>query len=110
VRLRFPGLGWIDLLVTAAAGLTFAAVSLSQGHHAPVGPPTDQAIQEMADELGVTAAELRHAAEIVPPPAPGTRPSAAERDEARLALAVVLNVSVDRLDRVMRRHHPHPRD
>jgi hypothetical protein len=107
VRSPRLSLGWTDLLVTAAAGLTFTAVALSQGHHPPEGPPTEQAIEAMADELGVTPAQLRHAAEVVPPPARGLRPSAAERDEARLALAEVLNVPVERLDRVMRRHHPH---
>ncbi len=101
---------WIDLLVITAAGLTFTAVAISHGHSAPEAPPTEQAIQAMADELGVTADQLRHAAEIVPPPRPGMRPSAAEREHARLALAEVLNVPVERLDRVMRRHHPLPLD
>jgi hypothetical protein len=101
---------WIDLLVIAAAGLTFTAVALSHSHPAPEGPPTEQALQAMADELGVTADQLRHAAEVVPPPGRGVRPSPAERDRARLALAEVLNVPVERLDRVMQRHHPLPRD
>ena len=62
--MRLLGLGWTDLLVTAAAGLTFMAVAISHGHPAPEGPPSEQAIQAMADELGVTADQLRHAAEM----------------------------------------------
>lgn len=109
MRARFLGLNWVDLLVIAASGLTFAATFLSQGHHVPPGPPTAQAIQQMADELGVTADQLRQAAELVPPPPRGTRPSPERRDEDRRALASILNVSVDRLETVMQRHRP-PRD
>ena len=75
---------WIDLLVVTAAGLTFTAVALSHSHSTPESPPSEQAIQAMADELGVTADQLRHAAEVVPPPGPGMRPSAAEREHGAL--------------------------
>lgn len=64
----------------------------------------------MAQELGVTADQLHRAAEIVPPPARGDRPSPEQRDKARYALAAALNIPVERLDTVMRRHHPPPRD
>ena len=110
MRSRLLGFGWNDLLAIAAAGLTFTAVALSHGHPSGGRPPTEQALQAMAEELGVTTDQLRHAAEIVPPPARGVRPSAAQRDEARLALAEALNVPVERLDEVMHRHHPPPRD
>jgi len=70
---------------------------------------TEQAIQKMADELGVTADQLRRASEIVPPPARGVRPSPEQRDKARYAFAAVLNVPVERVDTVMRHHRP-PRD
>lgn len=110
MRFRSFGITWIDLLVIAACGLTFTAALLSHPRPAPAGPPTDREIQALADELGVTADRLRHAAEVVPPPARGVRPSPLQRDEARLALASVLNVPVDRLDQVMRRHRPPPRD
>jgi hypothetical protein len=111
VRKRFLGLNWVDLLVITACGLTFTAAILSHSHHAPPpGPPTDQAIQKMADELGVTADQLRRAAEIVPPPARGERPSPEKRDKARTMFAAALNIPVERLDTVMRLHHPPPRD
>lgn len=110
MRLRLLSLGWIDLLVIAACGLTFAAAFISRSHPAPPGPPTEQAIQKMADELGVTADQLRRAAEIVPPPARGTRPSPEQRDKDRHRFAAVLNIPVERLDIAMRRHHPPPRD
>ena len=110
MRKNFFGLNWIDFLVITACGLTFAAAFVSRGHHAPPpGPPTEQAIQKMADELGVTADQLRRAAEIVPPPARGERPSPEQRDKARYAFAAVLNIPVNRLDTVMRHHRP-PRD
>ena len=111
MRKSLFGLNWVDLLVITACGLTFTAAIVSHGHHAPPpGPPTEQAIQKMADELGVTADQLRRAAEIVPPPARGMQPSPEQRDKARYAFAAVLNIPVDRLDTVMRRHHPSPRD
>jgi len=111
VRKSLFGLNWIDVLVIAACGLTFTAAIVSQGHHAPPpGPPTEQAIQKMADELGVTADQLHRAAEIVPPPARGERRSPEQRDKARYAFAAVLNIPVERLDTVMRHHHPTPRD
>jgi len=110
VRRSFSGLNWVDLLVITACGLIFTAAFLSHGHHAPPpGPPTAQAIQKMADELGVTADQLRRAAEIVPPPARGERPSPERRDTARHTFAAVLNIPVAKLDTVMRHHHP-PRD
>jgi len=110
VRKNFFGLNWIDFLVITACGLTFTAAFVSRGHHAPPpGPPTEQAIQKMADELGVTADQLRRAAEIVPPPARGERPSPEQRDKAPYAFASVLNIPVNRLDTVMRHHRP-PRD
>jgi hypothetical protein len=110
VRLRLLGLGWIDLLVITACGLTFTAAFISRNHPSPPDPPTEQAIQQMADELGVTADQLRRAAEIVPPPARGIRPSPEQRDKDRHTFAAVLNVPVERLDAVMRHHHPPPRD
>jgi hypothetical protein len=110
VRLRLFGLGWIDLLVIAACGLTFTATFISRSHPVPPGPPTKQAVQQMADELGVTADQFRRATEIVPPPPRGTRPSPDQRDKARYAFAAVLNIPVERVDTVMRRHHPPPRD
>ena len=109
MRLRRLHLTWIDLLVVAACSLTFAAVTLAHSGRPPAGP-TEEEIQAIAAELGVTADQFRHAAEVVPPPPRGMRPSPAGRDEARLALAGVLNVPVDRLDQVMRRHHPLPLD
>lgn len=110
MRKRVFDLGWVDLLVIAACGLTFTAALAAHGRHAPPsGPPTEQAIRKMADELGVTADQLRRAAEIVPPPARGERPSPEQRDSARHMLAAVLNIPLDRLDTVMRRHRP-PRD
>lgn len=94
----------------AACGLVITAALVSHGHRAPPpGPPTEQAIQKMADELGVTADQLRRAAEIVPPPARGMRPSPEQRDQARTTFAAVLNIPVSRLDTVMRYHRP-PRD
>jgi len=111
VRKSVFGLDRVDLLVIAACSLTFAATILSQGHRGPPpGPPTEQAIQHMADELGVTADQLRRATEIVPPPIRGMRPSPEQRDRARMTFAAALNVPVERLDMVMRRHHPPPRD
>jgi hypothetical protein len=110
VRKSVLGLTWVDLLVIAACGLTFTAAFVSRSHPAPSGLPTEQAIQQMADELGVTAEQLRRAAEIVPPPARGERPSPEQRDRARFAFAAVLNIPVERLDTVMHRHHPPPRD
>jgi len=111
VRKSLFGLNWVDLLVITACGLTFTAALVSHGHHGPPpGPPTEQAIQKMADELGVTADRLRRATEIVPPPARGERPSAEQRDKARYTFAAVLNIPVERLDTVMRRHSPRPRD
>lgn len=110
MRKSIFGLTCVDLLVITACGLTFTAAVVSHIHHGPPpGPPTEQAIQKMADELGVTADQLRRAAEIVPPPARGERPSPEQRDSARHTLAAVLNIPLDRLDTVMRRHHP-PRD
>ena len=64
----------------------------------------------MADELGITADQLRRAAEIVPPPVRGVRPSPEQRDQARQTFAAVLNIPVSRLDTVMRHRHPAPRD
>ena len=111
MRKRLFGLSWVDLLVVTACGLTFTAAFMSQGHHTPPpGPPTEQAIQKMADELGVTADQLRRATEIVPPPARGERPSPEERDTARHTFAAVLTIPVDKLDTVMRHHRPPPRD
>ena len=110
MRKNFFGLNWVDLLVITACGLTFAATFISRSHPAPPGPPTERAIQRMADELGVTADQLRRAAEIVPPPARGERPSPEQRDKARYTFAAVLNVPVERVDTVMRHHHPPPRD
>lgn len=108
---RVFGLGWIDLLVIAACGLTFAAAIVSHSRHSPpAGPPTEQAIQEMADELGVTVDQLRRATEIAPPPSRGERPSPEQRDKARTMFAAVLNIPVEQLDMVMRRHRPPPRD
>jgi hypothetical protein len=110
VRKSLFGLDWVDLLVIAACGLTFTAAIISHGHSAPPGPPTERAIQQMADELGVTADQLRRATEIVPPPARGERPSPDQRDKARTTFAAVLNIPVERLDTVMRHHGPPPRD
>lgn len=110
MRQRFLGLNWADYLVIAAAGLTFSAIVLSQVGRPPMGPPTEQDIQKLADELGVTADQLRRAAEIVPPPPPGSRPSAVERDSARQALAVVLHIPVERLDTAMHHRHRHLSD
>jgi hypothetical protein len=107
VRKRVFGLNWTDLLVITACGMTFTAAIVSQVHHAPPpGPPTELAIQQMAEELGVTPEQLRRAAEVVPPPARGMRPSPEQRDTARRALASILNVSLDRLDTVMGPHRP----
>lgn len=104
------GLDWVDLLAITACGLTFAAAIASHGRHRPPGPPTEQAIAKMAEELGVTADQLRRAAEIVPPPARGERLLPEQRDRARSTFAAVLSIPVERLDAVMRRHHPRPRD
>jgi hypothetical protein len=111
VRKGIFGLSWIDLLVVAACSLTFTAAIASHGRHVPPpGPPTEQAIQKMADELGVTADQFRRASEIVPPPARGERPAPEQRDRARHRFAALLNIPLERLDTVMRRHHPHPGD
>ncbi len=111
MRKSLLGLNWADLLVVTACGLTFTAAFLSHGHRAPPpGPPTEQAIQKMADELGVTADQLHRATEIVPPPARGMRPSPEQRDKARYTFAAVLNIPVERLDAVMQRHRAPPRD
>jgi len=105
------GLNWVDLLVITACCLTFTVALVSHEHHGlPPGPPTEQAIQKMADELGVTADQLRRAAEIAPPPARGERPSPEQRDKVRYTFAAVLNIPVERLDTVMRHRHPPPRD
>jgi hypothetical protein len=101
---------WIDVLVVSACSLVFATTLFSQPRRPPAGPPTAREIQALADDLGVTSDLLRHAAEVVPPPARGMRPSPLQRDEAKLALASVLNVPVSRLDDVMRRHRSPPRD
>lgn len=104
-------LNWVDLLVITTCGLTFTAACISQGHHAPPpGPPTEQAIQKMAGELGVTPDQFRRAVEIVPPPTRGERPSPEQRDKARTTFAAVLNMPVEKLDAVMRHHHPPQRD
>lgn len=111
MRKNFFGLNRVDVLAITACGLAFTAAVVSHGRHAPPpGPPTEQAVQRMADELGVTADQLRRAAEIVPPPVRGERPSPELRDKARHTFAAVLNIPVERLDTVMRRHHPRPRD
>ncbi len=108
--MRVFGLGWIDLLVIAACGLTFTAAIVSHHRAEPPGPPTERAIQQLADELGVTADQLRRATEIVPPPPRGERPSPEQRDKARTMFAAALNIPVAQLDTVMRRHHVRPRD
>lgn len=108
MRPRRFGLTWIDLLVIASCSLAFAAVLFPHPRRPPAGPPSQQELQSVANELGVTADQLRHAAEVVPPPARGARLSPLQRDEQRVALAEVLNVPVDRLDQVFRRHHPAP--
>lgn len=109
MRQNLFGLDRIDLLVIAVCGLTFVTAIAPHGH-APPGPPTAQAIEKMAEELGVTADQLRHATEIVPPPARGEHFSPERRDKARQTFAAVLNVPVERVDMVMRRHHPPPHD
>ena len=111
MRKNFFGLGWVDVLVIAACGLTFTAAVVSHIRRAPPpGPPTEQTIRKMADELGVSTDQLRRAVEIVPPPARGERPSAEQRDRARYTFAAVLHIPVEQLDAVMRRHHHGPRD
>lgn len=108
MRRSVLGLDRVDLLMIAACGLAFTAAIASHGHRGPPpGPPDERAIQQMADELGVTADQLRRATEIVPPPIRGMRPSPEQRDTARTTFAAVLNVPVERLDAVMRHRHSH---
>ena len=107
----FLGLNRRDLLMVVACGLAFTAVVLSQGHVAPPpGPPSEDVIQHLAGRLGVTAAQLRRAIDIVPPPARGERWSPEQHDKARQEFATVLNLPAGRLDTVMRHRHPPPRD
>ena len=98
-------LGWIDLLVVAATSLTFAAAVYSQQHRPP-GPPTEEAVQAIATELGITADDFRRAADRVPPLPRGVRPSDAERAEHHRALATALSVPVSRLNAVMEKYRP----
>jgi hypothetical protein len=102
-------LGWIDLLVVAATSLTFATVVYSQQQHRPPGPPTEEAVQAIATELGVTAADFRRAVAQVPPPPRGVRPSDAERAERHRAFAAALSVPVSKLNAVMEKYPPPPR-
>jgi hypothetical protein len=104
VRRNPFGLNRLDLVVVAACGVIFTAAIASLGRHGPPsGPPTEHTIRKLAGELGVTADQLRRAAEIVPPPARGEHLSPEQRDRARHRLAAVLNIPVERLDTVMRR-------
>jgi hypothetical protein len=104
---RFARL-WIDLLVVVATSITFAAAVYSQQNHVPPGPSTPEAIQAIAQELGVTADDFRRAAALVPPPPAGVRQSEEERAEHRRALAAALAIPAARLDAVFRRHAPPP--
>jgi len=101
-------LSWIDFLVVAATSLTFAAAVYSQERRVP-GPPTEEAVQAIATELGVTADDFRRAVVQVPPPPRGVRPSDAERAEHHRALAAALSVPVSRLNAVMEKYGPPPR-
>ncbi len=101
-------LSWIDLLVVAATSLTFTAAVYSQQHRPP-GPPTEEAVQAIADELGITADDFRRAATQVPPLPRGVHPSDAERAEHHRALAAALSIPVSRLNAVMQKYGPPPR-
>jgi hypothetical protein len=101
-------LGWIDLLVVTATSLTFAATVYSQQQHRPPGPPTEEAVQAIATELGVTAEDLRRAAGQVPPPPRGVRLTALERAEHHRALAAALSIPVSRLNAAMEKYGPPP--
>jgi hypothetical protein len=105
MRRRSLGLSWIDFLVVAATSLTFAATVFSQQHRAP-GPPSEQTIQAMAAELGITADQFHRAIVEVPPPIRGFRESGEQRTEHHRLLASLLNVPVDRLDVVMHKYGP----
>jgi len=100
-------LGWIDLLVVAATSLTFAAIVSQQ--HRPPGPPTEEAVQAIATELGVTTDDFRRAVSQVPPPPRGVRPSDAERAERHRAFAAALSVPLSKLNAVMAKYPPPPR-
>lgn len=104
MRRRFR-LGWIDFLVVSAASLAFVAAVVSHGHpHVPLAPPSDEVIQAMAAELGVTADELRHAAEKVPPFPAGTHPTEEQRAAHHRAFAAALALPTSTVDAVFERH------
>jgi len=105
--LRPLRLVWIDCLVVAATSLTFGAIALSQQPRLP-GPPTERTIQAIADELGVTADEIHRATSMVPPPPRGVRLSESERLEVHRQIASLLNVPIERLDKVMQKYGPPP--
>ena len=101
--------GWIDLLVVAATSIAFAAAVYSQGHSRTFTElPSDAAIQALADELGVTADELRQAARKAPPPPPGIDLTDEQRAAHSRALAAALALPPAKVDAVFARHRSRP--
>jgi hypothetical protein len=99
-------LGWTDFLVVTAATLTFTVAVLSQHQHRLSAPPSEETIQAMATELGVTTYEFHRAIEEVPPPPPGTRGTEAGRAEHCQLLAAALAVPPARLNAVLEKYRP----
>jgi hypothetical protein len=99
--------GWVDMLVIAAASIAFAAVVFSQGHSRTLpAPPTEEAIQALANELGVSSDELRRATEKVPPLPAGVRPTIEQRTAHHRALAAALALPPARVDAAFERFGP----
>ncbi|MBS0518454.1 MAG: hypothetical protein JSR90_07155 [Proteobacteria bacterium] len=101
----FWRIGWIDSLVVVAVSLTFAAVVYAHNHRLPGAPP-ERTVEAMAAELGVTAQELRHATEQVPPPRLRHPPSESQRAEHSRILANTLSVPPARLEAVFEKYLP----
>jgi hypothetical protein len=98
-----------DLFVIAAASLTFAAAYTFKTSPRPEHP-SEQTREAIAHELGVTSEQLQHAIDLVPPPPRGAHLTDIEKSDTRFLLASTLNVPVEKLDAVMKRHRPSRQD
>ena len=101
-----PGRGWgrglgyglTDLLVVAACSLAFVFVVTAARDPGPKGPPIDL----IARDLGTTPEQFQKAADRFLPRAPQGPPTEAQKEQ----VAIALDVSVERLDRVMQKYRP----
>ena len=103
-RARDPGLGrglgygLTDLLVVAACILTFAFVVTVLRDPGPKRPPIDL----IARDLGTTPEQFQKIADRFLPHPPSGPPTEAQKAQ----VAIALDVSVERLDRVMEKYRP----